>query len=69
MYIILLYQRLGLKLNPKYITNVMDFQLILMCFPRWMDGSPVVFQRWDQNQPRFLNNDETCATMTSNMGE
>lgn len=69
MYIILLYQRSGLKLNQTYITNVIDFQLILMCSQRWMDGSPVVFQRWDQNQPRFLNNDETCAVMTSDMGE
>lgn len=34
-----------------------------------MDGSPVVFQRWDQNQPRFLNNDENCAVMTNTMGE
>ncbi|XP_067462381.1 macrophage mannose receptor 1-like [Thunnus thynnus] len=34
----------------------------------WMDGSPVVFQRWDENQPRFVNNDENCAVMTTSMG-
>ncbi|KAM9349892.1 macrophage mannose receptor 1-like [Symphorus nematophorus] len=34
----------------------------------WMDGSPVVFQRWDENQPRLLNNDENCAVMTSTAG-
>ncbi|CAJ1073005.1 macrophage mannose receptor 1-like [Xyrichtys novacula] len=27
----------------------------------WMDGSPVVYQRWDEGQPRFVNNDENCA--------
>ncbi|XP_045570341.1 macrophage mannose receptor 1 isoform X1 [Salmo salar] len=27
----------------------------------WMDGSPVVFQRWDNNQPDFKNNDENCV--------
>ncbi|XP_070829826.1 macrophage mannose receptor 1-like [Chaetodon trifascialis] len=34
----------------------------------WMDGSPVVFQRWDENQPHFLNNDENCVVMTASMG-
>nr|XP_046265193.1 macrophage mannose receptor 1-like isoform X2 [Scatophagus argus] len=34
----------------------------------WMDDSPVVFQRWDENQPRFLNNDENCVVMTISMG-
>uniref|UniRef100_A0A6Q2YAE0 Mannose receptor, C type 1b n=1 Tax=Esox lucius TaxID=8010 RepID=A0A6Q2YAE0_ESOLU len=35
----------------------------------WMDGSPVVFQRWDENQPDFKNNDENCVVMTSYLGE
>uniref|UniRef100_A0A7N9AS74 Mannose receptor, C type 1b n=1 Tax=Mastacembelus armatus TaxID=205130 RepID=A0A7N9AS74_9TELE len=35
----------------------------------WMDGSPVVFQRWDENQPDFKNSDENCAIMTSSMGD
>nr|XP_023996993.1 LOW QUALITY PROTEIN: macrophage mannose receptor 1-like [Salvelinus alpinus] len=34
----------------------------------WMDDSPVVFQRWDNNQPDFKNNDENCVAMTSSMG-
>ncbi|KAM4605239.1 macrophage mannose receptor 1b [Polymixia lowei] len=29
----------------------------------WMDNSPVVFQRWDENQPDFRNFDENCAVM------
>uniref|UniRef100_A0AAZ3SL44 Mannose receptor, C type 1b n=1 Tax=Oncorhynchus tshawytscha TaxID=74940 RepID=A0AAZ3SL44_ONCTS len=35
----------------------------------WMDGSPVVFQRWDNNQPDFKNNDENCVVMSSSMGD
>ncbi|CAL8344298.1 unnamed protein product [Merluccius merluccius] len=34
----------------------------------WMDGSPVVFQRWEENQPDFRNNDENCAIMTHHIG-
>ncbi|XP_029309189.1 macrophage mannose receptor 1-like [Cottoperca gobio] len=34
----------------------------------WMDGSPVVFQKWDENQPVFQRNDENCAVMTSFTG-
>ncbi|XP_042353789.1 macrophage mannose receptor 1-like isoform X2 [Plectropomus leopardus] len=34
----------------------------------WMDGSPVVFERWDENQPNFLRNDENCAFMNGFMG-
>ncbi|XP_063741471.1 macrophage mannose receptor 1-like isoform X2 [Eleginops maclovinus] len=34
----------------------------------WKDGSPVVFQRWDINQPNSQNNFETCAVITSEMG-
>uniref|UniRef100_A0A673Z8X1 Macrophage mannose receptor 1-like n=1 Tax=Salmo trutta TaxID=8032 RepID=A0A673Z8X1_SALTR len=34
----------------------------------WMDGSPVVFQRWDNNQPDFRNNDENCVAMASYIG-
>uniref|UniRef100_A0AAY5L4C1 Mannose receptor, C type 1b n=1 Tax=Esox lucius TaxID=8010 RepID=A0AAY5L4C1_ESOLU len=33
----------------------------------WMDGSPVVFQRWDKNQPDFKNNDENCVVLLQNM--
>ncbi|XP_054870853.1 macrophage mannose receptor 1-like isoform X2 [Amphiprion ocellaris] len=34
----------------------------------WMDDSPVVFQRWDENQPNFRNNDENCVVMTTSLG-
>ncbi|KAF3698792.1 Macrophage mannose receptor 1 [Channa argus] len=33
----------------------------------WIDGSSLVFQRWDENQPDFKNNDENCAAMTISM--
>lgn len=33
-----------------------------------MDGSPVVFQMWEKNQPNFLNNDEHCVAMSSITG-
>ncbi|CAB1318010.1 unnamed protein product, partial [Coregonus sp. 'balchen'] len=34
----------------------------------WMDGSPAVYQRWDNNQPDFKNNDENCVAMYASMG-
>ncbi|KAF7668437.1 hypothetical protein LDENG_00014640 [Lucifuga dentata] len=34
----------------------------------WMDGSPVVFQSWEENQPDFQNFDENCAIMVSSTG-
>ncbi|KAL6103984.1 uncharacterized protein ACO6RY_13810 [Pungitius sinensis] len=34
----------------------------------WMDGSSVVFQRWDEDQPLFKRNDENCAVITRSMG-
>ncbi|KAL3988682.1 somatostatin receptor 2 [Sarotherodon galilaeus] len=35
---------------------------------QWMDGSQVLFQRWDENQPKFKNFDENCAVMTHHNG-
>uniref|UniRef100_A0A8B9GUK3 Mannose receptor, C type 1b n=1 Tax=Astyanax mexicanus TaxID=7994 RepID=A0A8B9GUK3_ASTMX len=34
----------------------------------WLDGTPVVYQAWLQNQPAFLNNDEHCVKMTRFQG-
>ncbi|XP_065117892.1 macrophage mannose receptor 1-like isoform X3 [Paramisgurnus dabryanus] len=34
----------------------------------WVDGSPVVYTAWDQNEPNFANNDENCVTIYKNMG-
>uniref|UniRef100_A0A3Q2FV83 Mannose receptor, C type 1b n=1 Tax=Cyprinodon variegatus TaxID=28743 RepID=A0A3Q2FV83_CYPVA len=30
---------------------------------RWMDGSPVIFQMWDVDEPSFKNSDENCVVM------
>ncbi|XP_030257783.1 macrophage mannose receptor 1-like [Sparus aurata] len=30
----------------------------------WMDGSQVVFQRWNTDQPKFQSYDENCASMS-----
>lgn len=35
---------------------------ILLVF-RWMDGSQVVFEMWDDKQLKFSNYDETCGVM------
>ncbi|XP_072544729.1 macrophage mannose receptor 1-like [Salminus brasiliensis] len=34
----------------------------------WIDGSPVVFQVWERNQPAFMNNEENCVKMTRTQG-
>ncbi|CAM4532936.1 unnamed protein product [Leuciscus chuanchicus] len=34
----------------------------------WVDGSPVVYTSWNQNEPNFANNDENCVTMYKSMG-
>ncbi|XP_016396320.1 macrophage mannose receptor 1-like [Sinocyclocheilus rhinocerous] len=34
----------------------------------WVDGSPVVYTSWDQNEPNFANNDENCVTIYKSMG-
>ncbi|XP_041848819.1 macrophage mannose receptor 1-like isoform X2 [Melanotaenia boesemani] len=34
----------------------------------WMDGTPVSFQRWDENQPNSEVYDENCVSMTYHMG-
>uniref|UniRef100_A0A8C2ATD5 Mannose receptor, C type 1b n=1 Tax=Cyprinus carpio TaxID=7962 RepID=A0A8C2ATD5_CYPCA len=28
---------------------------------QWMDGSPVVYQAWEANQPAFINSEERCV--------
>ncbi|XP_035994268.1 macrophage mannose receptor 1 [Fundulus heteroclitus] len=30
----------------------------------WMDGSPVIYQMWDEGQPNFANFDENCVVMS-----
>uniref|UniRef100_A0A4W4DR21 Mannose receptor, C type 1b n=1 Tax=Electrophorus electricus TaxID=8005 RepID=A0A4W4DR21_ELEEL len=41
-----------------------------VCLPiTWMDGSPVVYQAWETNQPAFLNSEENCVRMTRLQGK
>ncbi|KAM6919049.1 macrophage mannose receptor 1-like [Xenentodon cancila] len=35
---------------------------------QWMDQTDVMFQKWDEGEPKFKNFDENCAVMTSNTG-
>ncbi|XP_053186721.1 macrophage mannose receptor 1-like [Scomber japonicus] len=56
------------QISRNYASNWIGLNVDLDGTYEWMDGSPVVFQRWDDNQPRFLNNDENCAAMTSSLG-
>ncbi|KAM6948653.1 macrophage mannose receptor 1b [Aplochiton taeniatus] len=34
----------------------------------WIDGTDVVFERWNENQPSLTNFDKTCVGMTHSMG-
>ncbi|XP_066536475.1 macrophage mannose receptor 1-like [Hoplias malabaricus] len=53
-----------LKYGNIFIGMTIDLDKSLM----WMDGSPVVFQAWEQNQPAFLNEEENCVKMTISQG-
>ncbi|XP_053569949.1 macrophage mannose receptor 1 isoform X2 [Bombina bombina] len=35
---------------------------------KWMDGSPVDFEKWATYEPNFANNDEDCVVMYRNVG-
>uniref|UniRef100_A0A8C7RAM9 Mannose receptor, C type 1b n=1 Tax=Oncorhynchus mykiss TaxID=8022 RepID=A0A8C7RAM9_ONCMY len=58
----------GLTENTFLWKKVNTYMIVSCVLSRWMDGSPVVFQRWDNNQPDFKNNDENCVVMSSSMG-
>ncbi|XP_047205018.1 macrophage mannose receptor 1 [Girardinichthys multiradiatus] len=34
----------------------------------WLDGTPVTYTAWENNEPNFANNDEHCVTIYSSMG-
>lgn len=34
----------------------------------WLDGTPVSYTAWDQNEPNFANNDENCVSIYKNLG-
>lgn len=40
-----------------------------LCALRWMDGTPVGIQRWEENQPSTDNFNSICVTMNYYMGE
>ncbi|XP_073715682.1 macrophage mannose receptor 1 isoform X3 [Misgurnus anguillicaudatus] len=50
--------------NQYYIGLTLDLDRSL----RSVDGSPVVYTAWHQNEPNFANNDEYCVTMYKDMG-
>uniref|UniRef100_A0A674BXA0 Macrophage mannose receptor 1-like n=1 Tax=Salmo trutta TaxID=8032 RepID=A0A674BXA0_SALTR len=58
----------GLTENTFLWKKVNTYIIVSCVLSRWMDGSPVVFQRWDNNQPDFRNNDENCVAMASYIG-
>uniref|UniRef100_A0A3P9CY12 Mannose receptor, C type 1b n=1 Tax=Maylandia zebra TaxID=106582 RepID=A0A3P9CY12_9CICH len=53
------------------VTNLLQIYLnkFIFCVTlRWMDGSQLLFQSWQENQPDFKNFDENCAFMTYHNG-
>ncbi|XP_056439582.1 macrophage mannose receptor 1 [Gadus chalcogrammus] len=34
----------------------------------WVDGTPLTYAAWEQNEPNFANNDENCVTIYKSMG-
>ncbi|XP_055073374.2 macrophage mannose receptor 1 [Misgurnus anguillicaudatus] len=50
--------------NQYYIGMTVDLDKSF----NWVDGSPVVYTAWEQNEPNFANNDENCVTIYKSMG-
>ncbi|XP_036453380.1 macrophage mannose receptor 1-like isoform X2 [Colossoma macropomum] len=61
---VFLWHQLLMGYTDAYIGMTVDLDKSVL----WMDGSPVVFQRWSENQPAFLNNEERCVKMTRSQG-
>ncbi|XP_072544235.1 macrophage mannose receptor 1-like [Salminus brasiliensis] len=55
-----LWHQIKERQNEFYIAMHVDLDKSVS----WMDGSPVIFQAWQKNQPAFLNNDEHCVKMS-----
>ncbi|XP_066537164.1 macrophage mannose receptor 1-like [Hoplias malabaricus] len=53
-----------LSYSDVFIGMKIDLDKSLM----WMDGSPVVFQAWEKNEPAFGNEDENCVRMSRSQG-
>ncbi|CAL8279713.1 unnamed protein product [Lota lota] len=61
---VFLWKMIARSYGSYYIGLIVDFDQSFS----WMDGSTVMFQRWDENQPDFRNNDENCVIMTHHSG-
>lgn len=44
-----------------YCFTVLLYVTGLLLAYRWMDGSQVVFEMWDKDNPKFTHYDETCV--------
>lgn len=43
--------------------------VFIACIVRWMDGTSLGLQKWDENQPNPDTIDSNCVTMNYYMGE
>ncbi|XP_046884147.1 macrophage mannose receptor 1b [Hypomesus transpacificus] len=61
---IFLWKQIAREYGDYYIGLSVDYDSSF----GWMDGSPLVFQRWYQEFPSFKSFDENCVLMTNSMG-
>uniref|UniRef100_A0A8C5BXJ9 Mannose receptor, C type 1b n=1 Tax=Gadus morhua TaxID=8049 RepID=A0A8C5BXJ9_GADMO len=61
---IFLWKMVSRSYGSYYIGMLVDFDQTF----GWMDGSSTMYQRWDENQPDFRNNDENCVMMSHHSG-
>ncbi|KAI5104059.1 macrophage mannose receptor 1 precursor [Silurus meridionalis] len=61
-------ERIFLWHQGKYSNYYIGLKVDLDKSFTWMDGSPVVFEAWEKNQPALLNNEERCVQTTSSQG-
>ncbi|CAL8367040.1 unnamed protein product [Boreogadus saida] len=61
---IFLWKMIARNYGSYYIGMLVDFDQTF----GWMDGSSTMYQRWDENQPDFRNNDENCVMMSHHSG-
>ncbi|XP_076004152.1 macrophage mannose receptor 1b isoform X2 [Genypterus blacodes] len=52
------------QISRSYGMFYIGLKLDLDGTPWWVDGSPVAFQSWDENQPDLHNNAENCGAMS-----
>ncbi|XP_028448497.1 macrophage mannose receptor 1-like [Perca flavescens] len=61
---VFLWKQISQRYKHYWIGLTVDLDQTL----EWVDGSQVVFQRWDEGQPDFQNYDENCVVMTYSTG-